>query len=241
MNFNPNSSFLYVIAVIVITFVVVQSVFFLVRAYRRGIAIGMEPAKLKKTVISTAVFTVAPAISILLGILTLSKFLGIPLPWIRLSVVGAITYELPAATSTATALGLSLADTITDPKAYTAIAWVMTLGIIPGMIMIPLCLKKIQGGIMKMKNKDSKWGDLFMTSLFLGMISAFLGMVFTDVRSGLAGWIPIFVLLFSALVMGVCGLLIKVCKIKWLETYALAISMIAAMIFAVLITPVIKG
>ncbi len=241
MNFNPNSSFLYVIAAIVIIFVVAQSVFFLVRAYRHGIAIGMEPAKLRKTVLSTAVFTVAPAISILLGILTLSKFLGIPLPWIRLSVVGAITYELPAATSTATALGLSLAETITDPKAYTAIAWVMTLGIIPGMIMIPLCLKKIQGGIIKMKNKDSKWGDLFMTSLFLGMISAFLGMVFTDVRSGLSGFIPIFVLLFSAICMGVCGLLIKVFKIKWLETYALSISMIAAMIFAVLITPVITG
>ena len=174
MKFDPNSSFLYAIAVIVIAFVVAQSVFFLVRAYRRGIAIGMEPAKLRKTVISTAVFTVAPAVSILLGILTLSKFLGIPLPWIRLSVVGAITYELPAATSTATALGLSLADTITDPKAFSAIAWVMTLGIIPGMIMIPLCLKKIQSGIMKIKNKDSKWGDLFMTSLFLGMISAFL-------------------------------------------------------------------
>lgn len=169
----------------------------------------------------------------------MSKFLGIPLPWIRLSVVGAITYELPAATSTATALGLSLSDTITDPKAYTAIAWVMTLGIIPGMIMIPLFLKKIQGGIMKIKNKDSKWGDLFMTSLFLGMISAFLGMVFTDVRSGLAGWIPIFVLLFSALMMGICGILIKVCKMKWLETYALSVSMILAMVFAMIITPLI--
>ncbi|MDE7259298.1 MAG: DUF5058 family protein, partial [Lachnospiraceae bacterium] len=232
MNFNPNSSFLFVLAAVVIAFVVAQSVFFLVRAYRHGVAIGMDRAKLKKTVVSTAVFTIAPAVSILLGILTLSKFLGIPLPWIRLSVVGAITYELPAATSTATALGLSLADTITDPKAYTAIAWVMTLGIIPGMIMIPLFLKKIQGGIMKIKNKDSKWGDLFMTSLFLGMISAFLGMVFTDVRSGLAGWIPIFVLLFSALMMGICGVLIKVCKMKWLETYALSISMILAMIFA---------
>lgn len=199
----------------------------------------MDRTKLKKTVLSTAVFTVAPAVSILLGILTLSKFLGIPLPWIRLSVVGAITYELPAATSTATALGLSLSDTITDPKAYTAIAWVMTLGIIPGMIMIPLFLKKIQGGIMKIKNKDSKWGDLFMTSLFLGMISAFLGMVFTDVRSGLAGWIPIFVLLFSALMMGICGILIKVCKMKWLETYALSVSMILAMVFAMIITPLI--
>ena len=239
MNFNPNSTFLFVVAVIVIAFVVAQSVFFLVRAYRHGIEIGMESAKLRKTIASTAVFTIAPAISILLGILTLSKFLGIPLPWIRLSVVGAITYELPAATSTATALGLSLSDTITDARAFTAISWVMTLGIIPGMIMIPLCLKKIQSGIMKIKNKDSKWGDLFMTSLFLGMISAFLGMVFTDVRSGLPGWIPIFVLLFSALVMGICGVLIKVCKIKWLETYALSISMIAAMIFAAVITPII--
>lgn len=239
MSFDPNSSFLFMLAAVVIAFVVAQSVFFLVRAYRHGAAIGMDRGKLKKTILSTAVFTIAPAISILLGILTLSKFLGIPLPWIRLSVVGAITYELPAATSTATALGLSLADTITDAKAYTAIAWVMTLGIIPGMIMIPLFLKKIQGGIMKIKNKDSKWGDLFMTSLFLGMISAFLGMVFTDVRNGLAGWIPIFVLLFSALMMGICGVLIKVCKMKWLETYALSISMILAMIFAVIITPLI--
>ena len=228
-----------IVAAVVIAFVVAQSAFFLVRAYRHGVEIGMDRAKLKKTVLSTAVFTVAPAVSILLGILTLSKFLGIPLPWIRLSVVGAITYELPAATSTATALGLSLSDTITDPKAYTAIAWVMTLGIIPGMIMIPLFLKKIQGGIMKIKNKDSKWGDLFMTSLFLGMISAFLGMVFTDVRSGLAGWIPIFVLLFSALMMGICGILIKVCKMKWLETYALSVSMILAMVFAMIITPLI--
>ena len=239
MSFNPNSSFLFILAAVIIAFVVAQSVFFLVRAYRHGAEIGMDRARLKKTILSTAVFTIAPAISILLGILTLSKFLGIPLPWIRLSVVGAITYELPAATSTATALGLSLADTITDAKAYTAIAWVMTLGIIPGMIMIPLFLKKIQGGIMKIKNKDSKWGDLFMTSLFLGMISAFLCMVFTDVRNGLAGWIPIFVLLFSALMMGICGILIKVCKMKWLETYALSISMILAMIFAVIITPLI--
>ena len=239
MSFNPNSCFLFIVAAVVIAFVVAQSAFFLVRAYRHGVEIGMDRTKLKKTVLSTAVFTVAPAVSILLGILTLSKFLGIPLPWIRLSVVGAITYELPAATSTATALGLSLSDTITDPKAYTAIAWVMTLGIIPGMIMIPLFLKKIQGGIMKIKNKDSKWGDLFMTSLFLGMISAFLGMVFTDVRSGLAGWIPIFVLLFSALMMGICGILIKVCKMKWLETYALSVSMILAMVFAMIITPLI--
>ena len=50
---------------------------------------------------------------------------------------------------------------------------------------MPLFIKKIQGGLMKIKNKDSKWGDIFMTAMFLGMISAFLGMVFSDIRSGL--------------------------------------------------------
>lgn len=241
MNFNPNSNLLFLLAAAVIVFVIAQSVFFLVRAYRRGRELGIDTAQMRKTIFSTAIFTIAPAISILLGVITLSKFLGLPLPWLRLSVIGAITYELPAATSTANALGISLSETVMDPKVYTAITWVMTLGIFPGLIWVPLFIKKIQGGLIKIKNKDSKWGDLLMTSLFLGMISAFLGMVFADIRSGLAGWIPIFVLLFSALVMGICGLLIKKCNMKRLENYALPISMLGAMVFAAIITPVIGG
>lgn len=240
VNFDVNSTFLYVIAFCVIIFVLAQSFFFLIRAYKRGKGLGIEAAQLKKTIISTSVFTIAPAVSILIGIITLSKFLGIPLPWVRMSVIGALTYELPAATSTANALGISLAETITDPKIYSAIAWVMTLGIMPSIILTPILMKKIQGGVVKIKNKDSKWGDIFMTSLFLGMISAFLGMVFADIRSGIAGWIPIFVLLVSALIMAILGLLIKKCNMKWLETYALAISMVGAMIFAVIITPLLS-
>ncbi len=239
MNFSVNSTFLYGLAVVVIIFVLAQSAFFLIRAYKRGLELGISNEKLKKTIVSTAVFTVAPAVSILIGIITLSKFLGIPLPWIRMSVIGALTYELPAATSTANAFGISLAETITDPEIFAAIAWVMTLGILPSIILPPILMKKIQGGMVKIKNKDSKWGDLFLTAMFLGMISAFLGMVFADVRKGIAGWIPVFVLLVSALLMAVCGLLIKKFNWKWLETYALAISMIGAMIFAVVITPLL--
>ena len=231
--FDPNSTFLFILAGLVIIFVIAQSVFFLVRAYKRGKTLGMDMKQIRKTII-------APAVSILLGVITLSKFLGLPLPWLRLSVIGAITYELPAATTTANALGITaLSETITNPEVYTAIAWVMTLGIFPGLIWVPLFIKKIQGGLMKIKNKDSKWGDILMTALFLGMISAFLGMVFADIRSGLAGWIPIFVLLFSALVMGICGILVKICHMKWLENYALPISMLCAMAFAVVITPMI--
>ena len=239
MEFHVNHPILYILVAFLVAVVLGQSVYFLMKALHRSKQIGMDQSKIKKTIKTAAVFTIAPALSILIGIITLSKFLGIPLPWIRMSVIGALTYELPAATSTANALGISLAETITDPKTYSAIAWVMTLGIMPSIILPPILMKKIQGGMIKMKNKDSKWGDLFMTSMFLGMISAFLGMVFADVRSGIMGWIPIFVLLVSALTMAVCGLIIKKCNAKWLETYALAISMVVAMIFAVVITPLL--
>lgn len=237
--FNVNSSFLYGLAAIVIVFVMAQSIFFLIRAYRHAIAIGMDKKKLQSMIISTSLFTVAPAISILLGVVTLSNFLGLPLPWIRLSVIGAITYELPAATATATALSTSISDLITDPEVYSAIAWVMTLGILPSILYVPILYKKIQKGIVSMKAKDSKWGDYFLTALFLGMISAFLGMVFATITEGIVGWIPVFVLLFSALLMGICGLLIKKLHMKWLESYALPISMIGSMIFACIITPLI--
>lgn len=240
-EFNVNSTFLFIIAIVVIVFVLAQSFFFLFRALKRGKEIGMERKKMRKVILSTSIFTIAPAISILLGVITLAKFLGIPLPWIRMSVIGAITYELPAATSTATALGVSLSETITNPANYTAIAWVMTLGILPSIILVPLLIKKIQKGLVNIKAKDEKWSDTFMTSMFLGMISAFLGMVFADIRNGLVGFIPIFVLLFSALVMAVCGLLVKKCNAKWLETYAMSFSMLGGMIFSVIITPLITG
>ena len=235
-NFSVNSGFLYGVTAIIILFVLAQSVFFLVKAARRARQLNITAATIRKTIASSALFTVAPAVAILLGVITLSKFLGLPFPWLRLSVLGALTYELPAATSTATAMNLSLSHPITDVTAFGAIAWVMTLGIIPGIFLVLFGLKKIQSGVMSLKGKDPQWGNIFMDSMFLGMISAFVGTLFAKVNLGLPGFIPIAVALVSALIMGVCGLLIKVCKVRWLEQYALPINMLGAMAASVPLT-----
>ena len=235
-TFSVNSVFLYAVTAGVIVYVLAQSGFFLVRAAKRAKQIGISGAVVRKTILSSALFTVAPAVAILLGVVTLSKFLGLPLPWLRLSVLGALTYELPAATTTANAMQLSLSQPITDPKAFTAIAWVMTLGIVPGIFVVLFGLKKMQKGIVSIKSKDAAWGELFMSAMFLGMISAFVGTLFADVRSGLPGYIPIAVALVSAVLMAVCGILIKKCKMAWLEQYALPISMLGAMAASIPIT-----
>ncbi len=239
-TFDVNSGFLYGVTTVIILFVIAQSVFFLVRATRRAKQLGITGATIRSTILSSAIFTVAPAIAILMGVITLSKMLGLPWPWLRLSILGALTYELPAATTTAAAMGVSTSTTITDPHAFTAIAWVMTLGIIPGIILILFGLKKLEGGLHNITGKDQKWGKLFMDSMFLGMISAFLGLIFADVREGLPGYIPLVVALISALLMGLCGLIIKVFKAKWLEQYALPLCMLGAMAASIPVTALMK-
>ncbi|MCK9349816.1 MAG: DUF5058 family protein [Clostridiales bacterium] len=239
--FHVNHPMLFGLAALVILFVLGQSIFFTVKAWKRARELGMSKSLLASIVRGSAVFSIAPAIAIIIGIITLSKFLGLPLPWLRLSVVGALTYELPAATSAATALGISLTDALTDARAYSTIAWVMTIGSFSGLAIITLFLPKIEKGLMSLKSKDEKWGKIFMDSLFIGMVSAFLGMIFSEIRLGLPGWIPVFVMAFSSLLMLVFGYLVKKKNIVWLENYAMPFSMLGAMIFSIPLTAWIGG
>ena len=235
-EFDVNNPLLYAVAAAVIVFVLAQSVFFLTKAWKQAKVMGMQVTTLRRIATSSAVFTIAPAIAILLGVLTLSNALGLPTPWMRLSVLGSVTYELPAAEMAATATGNSMSERITDPRVYTTILWVMTLGIIPSLFLAPFLMKRIHSGILSAGAKDKKWGEYFMTALFLGMISAFLGMIFSRINEGITGWIPVFVMLCSAVLMAVLGIIYKKGKIAWLENYALPLSMLCAMALSIPIT-----
>lgn len=243
MEFSLNSPILFLIVGAILLLVTAQSVFFLLRAWKAGKECGMSVATLRKTVISSAIFTVAPAVSILMGVLVLSKKLGLALPWLRLSVIGALTYELTAAENAAKAAGTSLSDSATaiTGQQFLNITIVMTLGIIVGLVLVPILCKKIQGGMVKMRNRDKKWGEIVTTALFMGMISAFMGLIFCDISTGLVGWIPVFVMIVSALCMAVFGVLIKVTKWNWINDYALPICMLIGMAAAIPITNWIGG
>lgn len=243
MEFSLNSPVLFIIVGAILLFITAQSLFFLLRAWKAGVEMGIQKSKLRKTVIASAIFTVAPAVSVLMGVIVLSKKLGLPLPWLRLSVIGSLTYELTAAENAATAAGSSLSDSakVISGQQFLEISIVMTLGIIVGLILVPILCKKIQGGMDNMKKKDKKWGEIVTNALFMGMISAFLGLIFCDISVGLSGWIKVFVMLISALCMALLGLLMKATKWKWLNDYALPICMLIGMAAAVPITNMIGG
>lgn len=236
MAFSVNHPLLYLLTGVVVAFIIAQSAYFLAKAIRRAKELKMDSGVIRKTVLSSALFSIAPAVSILVGVITLSKFLGLPYPWLRLSVLGAVTYELPAATIAASTMGAPVTQAITDARTFAVIAWVMALGILSGLILVLLGLRKIQSGMISLAGKDKRWGEILSDALFLGMISAFVGLLFARVREGLPGFIPLAVALASALLMALCGLLIKKLKWTWLEQYALPLSMLGAMALSLPIT-----
>lgn len=241
MTFSVNHPILFVLAGILIAAVLAQSVFFLVRALRRSREIGMDQKKLKKTMVTAAVFTVAPAVAIVISVITLAKDLGVALPWLRLSVVGSLSYETIAATNAESAMGLVFGqvESLTATQ-YVTIAWVMTISIMMGIWLVPLIGKKLQNGMAVIENRDKRWSDILSSALFIGMIAAFLGYVFCDVSTvfhgDFTGLIPVAVMVVSALIMVACGLLMRKPGLGWLNDYALPLSLVLGMASAIPIT-----
>lgn len=241
MEFNVNSPILFALAGLIVAVVLAQSVFFLVKAWRRGKEIGMGADKLKRVAVTAGVFTIAPAVAIVISVITLAKDLGLPLPWLRLSVVGSLSYETIAATNAESAMGLTFGQvSALTASQYVTIAAVMTVSIMLGIWLVPLIGKKLLNGVISLENRDKKWGDIFSASLFIGMISAFLGYVFCDFgvvfKGDSSGLIPPLVMLVSALVMGIAGLAVKKLKWRWISDYALPISLVLGMASAIPIT-----
>ena len=244
MQFSVNHPVLYVLTGLIVAVVLAQSVYFLLKALKRSKAIGMDQKKIRKTIQTAAVFTIAPAVSIVISVIALSKTLGIPLPWLRLSVVGSLSYEAIAAGNALSAMGLELGkvDALTAQQ-YVNITLVMTISILVGIWLVPLIGKRLLGGMSKLEAKDAKWSEIFQNAMFIGMIAAFLGFVFCDVGMlwnpvegirATTGLIPVAVMGVSALVMVILGLAMR--KWKWLGDYALPISLVLGMISAIPIT-----
>ena len=234
----------YLIVAAVLIFVVAMCVIFLVKSYKAGIALGMDPKDLKKVMTSSATFTLLPSISILLGVIALSGTLGVPFSWLRLSVIGSLQYELNVADIAAKAYGLlGLRVDQMSMEAFITIALVMTAGILGGLFCSIFFLKKYLNKLSaKPKKAESgekkpSFGDHATTAMFVGLCAAFIGayvgQLFPSAGEELFDIMPFFTAVVAAIVMAVFEYLIQKKKMSSLENFSLAASMLVAMAAAV--------
>ena len=239
------SGFMYGLAVFVIAFVVAESVFFMVKAWKRGKELGLSKETMKNAVLSSVLFTIAPALSILTTVIVLASALGLVLPWIRLSVVGNLAYETVASETMLNVFGSSLTTEITDPKQFGAVAWVMTVGMVFGLILVPLMCKTIQSKVGKAINKNEKTtkaADIVSAAAFIGIIAAFIARAIygkTPDGVGDAGVMSVCTLVTAVIVSLVLETLCDKFRLTKLQPFAMPLSMFAAMGMAILLNQVL--
>ncbi|MBR4991572.1 MAG: DUF5058 family protein, partial [Clostridia bacterium] len=175
-----NSPVMYLICGGIIAFVALICVFFAVRAWKAGVAIGMDKTKMKRAVVSSATFAVLPSVGILLGVIALAGSLGTPWPWLRLSVIGALHYETQVAEAAAEAAGLSgLSASEMTATGFSTIALLMSICIMWGMVLSIFFNKKYLKKLQTPKTGGAAggggFGDVAMTAMFIGLVSAYIG------------------------------------------------------------------
>ena len=236
---------MYLICGVIVAFVAAVCAVFMARAWRAGKALGMDTARMRQAVTASATFSILPSVGILLGVIALSGSLGIPWPWLRLSVIGALHYETQVADAAAEQLGVSLGSGQMTAQAFPTIALLMSICIMWGMILSTLFNKKYlhrlqQGGKTETK-KTGGFGDRAMAAMFIGMVSDYIGSYVGGWISGggmfsfSGSWTPLVVVLAAALAMAVFTYFSEKKGMAWLDNFSIAGSMLVGMLAAVLI------
>ncbi len=235
-----NSGTMYLICGGIIAFVAAVCVVFAVRAWRAGKAIGMDRAVMLKVIRSSASFSFLPAVAILLGVIALSGALGIPWPWLRLSVIGALHYETQVAAGAAEQVGIGLSGDEMTAGAFSTIALLMSACIMWGMVLNLFFNKKYSSSLHKNRaGKGASFGDRAMTAMFIGLVSAYIGSYIGGLLSGtarldLAGDpVPLLTALAAAAGMMLFTLLGRRKGLKAMEDFSLALAMLVGMAAAI--------
>ena len=261
MDFKTDTA-LYLIAGAVILFVLCQSLFFLVKAFKRGKELGLDKSKLRNAITSSALFTIPSSLSILATIIALAPALGLVIPWVRLSVIGNLMYETTAAEAAMEAFGHQggMAVPVSDPETYAGIAWVMTLGICFSLVILPFVAKPLhkkliaastkaeepkeaaekapEDGKKKKRGLGGFINDFATPAIFIGLIGAFIARAIIgggkpETFGDGAGVLSIITLVVAVVSSIILEIIAKKHKLTWLEPFVMPIGMIIAMIAAI--------
>lgn len=224
-----NAGIVYIVCAVVVLYVFILCIIYLRHGLQRAKELGISREAIRSTIRSSAGFSIAPSIPIILALMAMMGVLGIPFPWMRLSIIGSFQYELMTANIGASAMGVSqLGSSQMTPQVLSNAFWVMTLGIPWGMLLAIFTMRKFSTGLDKARKKDATKLTLIITALYFGMLSVFVGPPLVQ------GGLPLYTLLVSAAMFLLLNALAKKSKIGWLSDYVFTFSMLGGMVFSVL-------
>ena len=154
-----NSSLMMILVVIGLVYIIGLSLAFLKKAYTRCLELGISKETINNVIKSSAVFSIVPAISIVVGFFALiAVFQSVVWPWWRLSVIGSLSYETQISGLLASSFGQTM-DNLT-PQQFGAVLILMSIGMLSGFIILIPFGKKMCMSVTKDEN-SSTWKYIF--------------------------------------------------------------------------------
>lgn len=217
-----NSGFMFLMCLIPVVVIVIQAVRFMVMAWKRGIEIGMDKAKLRKCITTSATISIVPALSLVSLMIAMAPNMGKFFPWLRLSNIGAGGYEPMAAGIGLEAAGFSEYTALTL-GGFVVIMLVMNIGMSLAPINTLLTLKGYDKALKKAKT-TSRFLLIGTSAAFAAVIARLNVPYFTNFSN---------ILPFLSASVGVITMLLcmKLRK-KWpvIGDFSLSIAIIAAVV-----------
>ena len=217
-----NSWQVWLCAFLCVSVILVQAIWFAKLCFKNATSVGLNKDECMKSFRCGMTTAIGPSISNFIGAISMIAVMGGPLAWMRLSMIGAASTELTAASIAATAYGTTLGGEGYDIYAM-ANSWLMLAVNGCGWLLVVVLLtphmekvrQKIGGG-------DEVWLGLITAAASIGLFAYMATPYYVNIIQVPAeAWAAI----TGTIVMILC---IKgSAKIAWLKEYALGIAILA--------------
>ncbi|MDG5817679.1 DUF5058 family protein [Natronococcus sp. A-GB7] len=230
-----NSTWLWISAAPVVFVVLLQAGLFLRRAWKNGKEMGLSDEQLETGLRTGIISAIGPAIAVLAAMLALIATIGGPVAWMRLTVIGSVAFELPAAELGISQLGYGFGDDGITETAFATAVWTMTLGGIGWLLVAALGTPHMEKARKRIVGGRNKLLPVVTSGAMLGAFAYFVSGEFTSGAPEMG----------SAAVGGLVMLsLLKVAdekEIQWIREWALGTAMAVGLVVGMALHTVAGG
>ncbi|HHV58344.1 MAG TPA: DUF5058 family protein [Firmicutes bacterium] len=220
-----NGFWVWVLAALTVSMVLVQAVLYTRLAYTTADKIGYAREKCRQAFRTGLVTAIGPSIAIFIVMVGMMSVVGGPITWLRLSVIGAAPTELTAATVGAQARGVEFGGADYDLLALATSWWTMAINGFGWLLFVSLFTHKLEDFREKIGGGDPKWLAALSGAAMLGVFG------YLNTSHVLAGGGRLIAVVTGAIAMVILLKLAE--RAKWLREYTLGIAMLIGMALAV--------
>ncbi|KAF5062927.1 hypothetical protein DSECCO2_299840 [anaerobic digester metagenome] len=209
--------------IIMISIVILQSVFFMKEAIKEAARIGISEHARKAAMRSASITAIGPSLSPIIIMIAMSAMLGTPYTWFVLNNVGAARTELAVAAMGSSVAGVTVMDANIGIKAWTYGIWAGVLNSAGWLIFVFLFNHKMESMVDIMYSRyDKRWIKALLGGATLALFAYLLSSQL--VGKSTANYA-------AAAIAGICSFVLGTALKKYnrLQEVSLGLSMLVGM------------